>query len=83
MAKNSIEEPLKESAPLARHLASLHCQDCGWYHFYLWKVELPDEQIYFRSLHGDGGILDVFDGPFESEEEALIDAGNLEWNPRL
>lgn len=32
MAKNSIEEPLKESAHLARHLASLHCQDCGWYH---------------------------------------------------
>jgi hypothetical protein len=58
-------------------------EDGGWYHFYLWKVELSDEQIYFRSLHGDGGILDCFDGPFENEDEALIDAGNLEFNPRL
>lgn len=35
----------------------------------------------FRSLHGDGGILNIFDGPFESEEKALIDAGNLAFNP--
>ena len=56
--------------------------DCGWYHFYLWRIDFPNEQLYFRSLHGDGGILDFFDGPFGSEEEALDGAGNLEINPR-
>ena len=57
-------------------------EDGWWYHFFLWKVEFPDEQLYFRSLHGDGGLLDEFDGPFGSEEEALYGAGNLEINPR-
>lgn len=57
-------------------------EDSCWNHFYLWKVELPDEELYFRSLHGDGGFLDDFDGPFVSEEAALDGAGNLEINPR-
>lgn len=56
--------------------------DNGWYHFYLWKIDLPEGPIYFRSFHGDGGILDSFHGPFKSEEQALADAGNLERNPR-
>jgi len=60
--------------------SSVFEEDGWWHHFYLWKVDLPDEQLYFRSLHGDGGLLDEFDGPFGSEEEALYDAGNLEIN---
>jgi len=57
-------------------------EDGWWYHFYLWKIDLPDEQLYFRSLHGDGGILDAFNGPYGSEAQALEEAGALELNPR-
>ncbi len=56
--------------------------DSGWYHFYLWKIDLPDEKLFFRSLHGDGGIVNEFDGPFGSEVDALDGSGNLELNPR-
>jgi len=56
--------------------------DSGWFHFYIWRVDLPDKTIYFRSLHGDGGILDYFNGPFTSEEDALKEAANIELNPR-
>jgi hypothetical protein len=47
----------------------------------LWRVELSEGTIYFRSLHGDGGTLDAFDGPFNNEKEALEEAANLELNP--
>lgn len=57
-------------------------QDGGWFHFYLWRIDLPEGPIYFRSLHGDGGFLDYFDGPFSSEEETLADAGHVELSPR-
>jgi hypothetical protein len=57
-------------------------EDGNWYHFYLWKIDLPDEHVYFRSLHGDEGILDQFSGPFKSKKEALADAGSVEINPR-
>jgi len=55
-------------------------EDGYWFHFYLWLVDLPEGPVYFRSLHGDQGILDRFDGPFNSEKEALADAGNLKVN---
>jgi hypothetical protein len=58
--------------------ASVFEEDGWWYHFYIWLVNLPDARLYFRSLHGDGGKLDRFDGPFSSEREALADAGNVE-----
>jgi hypothetical protein len=54
----------------------------GWYHFYLWRVALPEETIYFKSLHGDGGYVDGFEGPFPSEEAALGKDSNLQLNPR-
>jgi hypothetical protein len=57
-------------------------EDDGWFHFYIWRVDLPDKTIYFLSLHGDGGILDYFYGPFTSEEDALKGAANIEMNPR-
>ena len=57
-------------------------EDRCWYHFYVWRVDLLGDTVYFRSLHGDDGILDRFDGPFKSEKSALADAGNLELNPR-
>ena len=57
-------------------------EDGWWFHFYLWRVDLPEETLYFRSLHGDGGVLDYFDGPYRTEKQALDDASNLELNPR-
>ena len=54
--------------------------DGGWYHFYLWRVDLPDGLLYFRSLHGDGGALAAFDGPYWDQKAALSDAGSLEIN---
>jgi hypothetical protein len=57
-------------------------EDDGWFHFYIWRVDLSDKTIYFRSLHGDGGILDYFNGPFTSEEDALKGAANIVMNPR-
>ena len=56
-------------------------EDGWWFHFYLWRVDLPEETLYFRSLHGDGGILDDFDGPFLTKEEALADAANVDISP--
>ena len=56
-------------------------EDGCWHHFYLWRVDLSEGTIYFRSLHGDGGALDAFDGPFNNEQEALKEAANLELYP--
>ena len=81
---SSGQNPTEEELSMwAEKKDSLVFEDDGWwYHFYVWRVDLPEEQLYFRSLHGDGGLLDEFDGPFGSEEEALQGAGNLELNPR-
>ena len=56
-------------------------EDGSWFHFYIWRVDLAEETLYFRSLHGDGGILDDFDGPFLTQEEALAGAANVDISP--
>lgn len=77
-------DPTKEELELwtDRVSESAFENDGGWFHFYLWRVDLPNEKIYFRTLHGDGGILDTFHGPYSSIEEALDEAAALEVNPR-
>jgi hypothetical protein len=55
--------------------------DCcdGWvYHFYLYKLEISNHVIWIRTLHGDGGCLDSFDGPFESQVDCVRDASIYE-----
>jgi len=41
------------------------------FHFYVWKIRFSKGDRYFRSLHGDGGLMDHFFGPFLSLEEAM------------
>lgn len=67
----------------AKWKSEIFTNEAGWYHFYLWKVDLPKAPIFFRSLHGDGGYLDHFHGPYRSAAEALADAGALEINQPL
>jgi hypothetical protein len=63
---------------IAKWKSEVFTDDSGWFHFYIWKIDLPNFSIYFRSLHGDGGYHDHFDGPFESVSDALADAGALD-----
>ena len=77
-------DPTKEELELwtDRMSETVFENDAGWFHFYLWRVDLPNETIYFRTLHGDGGIMDTFHGPYSSIREALDEAATVAVNPR-
>ncbi len=48
------------------------------YHFYLYKIHVDRKVLWFLSLHGCGGCMDDFSGPYDSKREALSGAGRYE-----
>jgi hypothetical protein len=50
--------------------------DGGWWHYFVWRIDIGDQSLYFLSLHGDGGIMDGFRGPYHCHDEAL-DGGTV------
>jgi len=43
--------------------------DSEWFAYYVWEVPFSKGSLYFYSLHGDGGVIDDFVGPFERPTE--------------